>query len=99
MHPARRVTFRHLLMDDTPPCRHPLDVAGGDRATIAHAIAVLHGCRQDVCDGLDSAVWVPREPRQIILGNVIAEVVEEEERVEVGCVAESERAAQVYTRA
>ena len=42
---------------------------------------------------------MPREARQIVLRNVIAEVVEEEERVELGCIAEAERAAQVHARA
>src|SRR6185312_15383744 len=99
MHPARRIAFRHLLMDDASPCRHPLDIARRNGAVVAHAIAVLHGSRQDVRDGLDSTVGVPREPRQIVLGNVIAEVVEKEKWVELGCVAESERAAQVHARA
>jgi hypothetical protein len=42
---------------------------------------------------------MPRKAGQIIFGNIIAEVVEEEERVEVRGVAEAERAAQVYAGA
>src|SRR5690242_14911443 len=98
MHPARRVTFRHFLMDDAAACRHPLDIAGRDSAAVAHAIAVLHGSSEHVRDGLNPAVGVPREPRQIVLGNVITEVIEKEKRVEVGCVAESERASQAHAR-
>src|SRR6267378_2339871 len=99
MHPSQLVAFRHLLMNDASPGGHPLDVAGRDSTVVAHAIAVLHGSRQDVCDGLDSAVRVPRESGQIVLGNVIAEVVEKQKRVEVGCVAETEGTAQVHARA
>src|ERR1700736_76233 len=99
MHPSRLVPFRHLLMDDAASGGHPLDVARGNSAMIAHAIAVFHGSCQDVCYCLDSAMRVPRKTRQIVLGNVIAEVVEKKKRVEVGGVAESERAAQVHTRA
>ena len=76
MHPARRVTLRHFLMDDAAPRRHPLDVASRDSAVVTHAIAMLHGSGEHVRDGLDPPVGVPREPRQIVLGNVIAEVVE-----------------------
>ena len=99
MHPARLVAFRHLLMNDAAPRRHPLHVAGSDRALIAHAVAVLHGSRQDVSDGLDPAVRVPGKPRQVILRNVIAEIVEKQKRVEIGRIAETERAAQVHARA
>ena len=99
MHPARLVALGHLLVDDPAARRHPLDVAGGDGAVVAHAVAVLHGSGEDVGDGLDAAVGMPREARQVILRNVVAEVVEEQERVEVGCVAEAERAAQMHARA
>ena len=85
-------------MDDAAPRRHPLDVAGRDGAAVAHAVAVLHGSGEDVRDGLDPAMRMPREARQVVLGNVIAEIVEEEKRIEVGCVAEAERAAQVHAR-
>ena len=99
MHAARLVALGHLLVDDAAARRHPLDVAGGDGAVVAHAVAVLHGSGEDVGDGLDAAVRVPREARQIVLRNVIAEIVEEQEWVEVGGVAEAERAAQVHARA
>ena len=99
MHPAILVALRHLLVNDAAPGGHPLDVAGADGAAVAHAVAVLHRSRQDVGDRLDSAVRMPREARQVILRNVIAEVVEQEEWVEVGRIAEPERAAQTHARA
>ena len=81
------------------PGGHPLDVAGRDGAVVAHAVAMFDGAGEDVSDGLDAAVRVPREARQIILRDVVAEIVEQEERVEIGGVAEAERAAQMYARA
>ena len=83
-------------MDDPLAGGHPLDVAGGDGAAIAHAVAVLHGSGQDIRDGFDPAVGMPGEPRQIIGGNVVAEVVQQQERIEIGGVAEPECAAQVH---
>src|SRR2546421_11151681 len=99
MHPARKVSFRHLLMDDAAARRHPLNVAGRDGTAVAHAIAVLNSSRQDIRDGFDPAMRVPREPSQIILGNVVAEIVQEKEWIEVGCIAESESAAKMHASA
>ncbi len=99
VHFARCVALGHLLVDNPAPRRHPLHVAGGDGAAIAHAVAVLHGSGEHIGDGLDPAVRVPREARQVVLGNVVAEVVEQQKRVEIGRIAEAERAAQVYARA
>ena len=42
---------------------------------------------------------VPRETRQVIFRNVVAEIVQQEERVEFRGVAEPERAPQVHSRA
>src|ERR1700730_10861314 len=99
MHPARKVSLRHLLMDDAAARRHTLNVAGRDGTAVAHAIAVLNGSRQDIRDGFDPAMRVPREPSQIIVGNVVAEIVQEKEWIEVGCIAESERAAKMHASA
>src|SRR5205807_7779842 len=47
----------------------------------------------------DPAMRMPREPSQIILGNVVAEIVQEKEWIEVGCIAESESAAKMHAGA
>jgi hypothetical protein len=86
-------------MDDAAARRHPLNVAGRDGTAVAHAIAVLNSSRQDIRDGFDPAMRVPREPSQIILGNVVAEIVQEKEWIEVGCIAESESAAKMHASA
>src|SRR6267143_2029767 len=96
VHAAGRVALGHLLVDDAAARGHPLDVAGGDGAAITHAVAVLDGSGEDVSNGLDAPMRVPWEARQIIFGNIVAKIVEKEERVKIRGVAEAERAAQVY---
>src|SRR5579863_2737607 len=63
-------------------------------APVAQAVAMLDGAGEHVGDGLDAAVRMPGEPLEVVLGPVVAEVVEEQERIEVLGVAEAESAAQ-----
>src|SRR5437016_4631022 len=98
MHPPGRVALRHFLMNDPASRRHPLHITAGNSTAISHAIAVLHGSREDVRNGLDPAVRMPRKTRQILLRNVVAKVVQEEKRVEIRSVAETERTPQVHSR-
>jgi hypothetical protein len=60
---------------------------------------VLDIAGEDVGNGLDAAMWVPRETGEVIGGDIVAEIVEEQERVGVGGTAEAERAAEMDTRA
>ena len=98
MHAAGRIALGHLLVNDAAACSHPLHIAGRDRATIPHAVAVLDRSGKHVRDGLDAAVRMPGKARQIILGDVIAEIVEQEKRIEILRVAKAERTAQMHTR-
>jgi hypothetical protein len=41
---------------------------------------------------------VPRETGKIVVRDVIAKIVEKQKRIEVGCIAKAERAAQMNTR-
>ena len=84
-------------MNDPSTCRHPLDVARADGAAVAHAVAVLHGAGKHIGDRLDAAMRVPWETRQVIGGNLVTEIVKEEERIEIGSVAETERTPQAHT--
>ena len=99
VHAAQRIAFGHFLVDDAPARRHPLEVAGADGAAVAHAVAVLDGAGQDVGDGFDAAMRMPREAGEVIVRNVVAEIIEQEEGIEVGGVAEAERAAQMHAGA
>ena len=94
VHAARRVALRHLLMDDAAARRHPLDVAGGEPA-VAHAVAVFDAAGEHVGDGLDAAVRMPGKPGQVVVRDIVAEVVEEQERDRSRTFAEAERAAQM----
>ena len=58
-----------------------MNVSGGDRTAVAHAIAMLHGSREYIRDGFDPAMRVPRKPGQIVCGDIVAEVVEKQERI------------------
>jgi hypothetical protein len=98
MHPAVWIALWHLLVDDSAPRRHPLDVAGPNHTSVPDTVTVLDRPRQDVSDGLDAAVWVPGEAGQVILRPLIAEVIEKKEGIEVGRGAKAKGAAQVYAR-
>ncbi len=90
MHAPCGIALGHLLVNDAAAGGHPLHVAGGDGAAVAHAVAVLDGAGQHVGDGLDAAMRMPGKAGEVILGNVVAEIVEEQEGIEVGGVAEAE---------
>src|ERR1700691_394659 len=96
MHASGRIAFRHLLVDDSASGRHPLYVTRSDRATVPDAVAVFHSSGEHIGDGLDAAMRMPGEACQIIPRNVVAEVVEQEERIELRCISEAERPAQMY---
>ena len=97
MHAPHVVAFWHLLVNDSAARGHPLNVSGSNDAAVAHAVAVRNRSCQHVGDGLDSSIWVPRKARQIILRDIIAEIIQQEERVEVLGISESKGAAQMHT--
>jgi hypothetical protein len=88
VHPTLLIPFRHLLVHDAASGGHPLDVACAEAALVAEAVAVIDGARQDIGDRLDAAMRVPRESGEIVGRVVVAEIVEEQERIEVGRIAE-----------
>src|SRR5581483_6363190 len=96
MHAAARVALRHFLMQDAPAGRHPLYVAGFEIAAIAEAVTVLDGAGEHISNGFDAAVRMPRKAGAIIVRPVVAEIVEQQERVEFGRIAEAERAIELH---
>ena len=60
---------------------------------------MFDGPGEDVRDGFNPAMRMPGKAREIILGNVIAEIVEQEKGIKVGCVSETEGAAEMNARA
>ena len=95
VHPALRVALRHFLVHDAASRRHPLHVARAEAAAVAEAVAVFDVSRQHVGDGFDPPVRMPRKAGEIIVRVLVAEVVEQQERIELRRVAEAERALQL----
>ena len=89
------VALRHLLVKDAAAGGHPLHVAGAEIAAVAQAVAVLDVAGQHIGDGLDAAMRMPGKAGAILVGTVVAEIVEQQERIELGGVAEAEGAAQM----
>src|SRR3974390_394041 len=86
-------------MQDAAAGGHPLHVASAEIAAIAEAVAVLDVAGEHVGDGLDAAMRMPGKAGEILIRAVVAEIVEQQERVEFTGVAEAERAAKVYAGA
>jgi len=82
MHPPLRVPLGHLLVEDSAAGGHPLHVATLQRAAIAEAVAVIDAACKNVSDRLDAAMRMPRKARAIIFRVVVAEVVEQQKRIE-----------------
>ena len=99
VHASDVVALGHFLMQDAASGRHPLHVTGTEGSPVAEAVAVIDGARQHVGDRLDSAVRMPRETGEVILRPVVAEIVEEQERVEFGRLAEAEGTVELDARA
>ncbi len=97
MHAAGVVALGHFLVNDAAAGGHPLDVARGDGSAVADAVGVVDRAGEDVGDGLDAAMRVPGESGEVVFGDVVAEVVEEEEGIELGGVAETEGAAEMHS--
>src|SRR5205814_214330 len=75
---------------------HPLDFARRDGAAVSETVTMLDRSRENVRDRFNPAVRMPRETCEVILRNVVAEVIQQEERVEVGRVAEAEGSTQMH---
>src|SRR6185295_16825147 len=93
------IALRHLLVEDAAARSHPLHVAGAEAAAIAEAVAVRHLTGEDVGDRLDAAMRMPREAGEIVGRVLVAEIVEQQKRIELARVAEAECALQLDTRA
>src|SRR5260370_39720327 len=86
-------------MADSAPGGHPVHVAGSHSALVAETIAVLHRTGEHVGDRFNPAVWVPGESCNVIFRILIAEIIQQQERIEILGFAEAEGALQFYTGA
>src|SRR5258708_31354293 len=86
-------------MDNAAASSHPLNVARRNCAAITEAVAMLDRTGLYVRDRFNAAMRMPRETGEIIFGNIISKIIKQEKGIEIGGVAETERAAKVNTRA
>src|SRR5207249_404981 len=89
----------HLLVEDTAAGRHPLDVAGADRALVTERVSVLHLALPDDRDGFDPAVRMVRKARLVVGRLRRLEMVEEQERVQMVELPRADASTQVDTGA
>ncbi len=99
MHAAVGVALGHLLVQDAAAGRHPLHVAGGHLALVAEAVAVLDRAGKHVGDGLDAAMRMPGKSREVILGILVAKIVQQQKGIELFGLAETEGALQFHAGA
>jgi hypothetical protein len=99
VHAAFRIAFGHFLMNDAAAGGHPLNISGCDSAFISHAVTVLDGSSENIGDGFNSAMWMPRKSGEIVSGNIVAEIVEQEKGIEVGRIVKTECAAKMHSGA
>ena len=98
MHPAVRISFRHLLVHNPASCSHPLHIAGRKCAFVAQTVAMIDRSGKYIRNGFYSTVRMPRETCKIIFRTLVAEIIKKEERIEFGCFSEAECALQLYSR-
>src|SRR5256712_7001670 len=87
-----------FLVQNPTPGGHPLHVAGAELAPVSKTVAVIDASRQDIRDGLDAAVRMPRKSCAIVFRTIVAEVVEQEEWIEFARIPEAEGATQPHAR-
>ena len=92
MHAPALIAFRHLLVKDAAAGGHPLHVSRAEAAAIAQAVAVVHAAGEDVGDGFDPAVRMPREAGEIVVRVLVPKIIEQQERIEFRRIAEAEGA-------
>ncbi len=98
MHSPLRISLRHLLVQNPAPGGHPLHVAGSELAPVPQAVAVIDASRQHIGDRLDAAVGMPGKSGAIVFRAIVAEVVEQEEWIELAGIPEAEGATQLHAR-
>src|SRR5436190_10462181 len=95
MHPPARIAFRHFLVQDAAAGRHPLDVACAEAAAVAQAVAVVDRAGEHIGDSLDAPMRMPGKPGKVVLGVLVAKIIEQQKRIEFRRAAEPERALQL----
>src|SRR5262249_23739227 len=95
MHAPAFIALRHFLMQDAAAGRHPLHIAGAKLAGIAETVAVVDGAGKHIGDGLDAAMGMPWEARAVVIRPIVAEIIEQQKRVEISGIAETKGAMEL----
>ena len=74
-----------------------MHVARAQSPCVAQAIAVMDRARQNIGDGFNAAMWMPRKPATEIFGTFIAEIIEQKEGIKFAWVCKPESAMQMNT--
>src|SRR6185503_13586818 len=82
-------------MDDAAPGRHPLHAAGPEQADVALVVAVPHAASEHVCDRFEAAMRMIRKAADVIRRLVRAELIEQQERIELGKARSSDDAIEL----
>lgn len=90
------VSLWHLLMQNAGASRHPLDIPSPKRADVAEAVAMGDGAFQNIGDGFDPAMRVPGKACLKILGAFVAEIIKQQEGVQLARVVKPECAVQFH---
>src|SRR5207248_2129222 len=98
VHAPDGIALGHLLMNDAAAGGHPLHIAGADDAVISHTVTVVYRPGQDVGDRLNAAMRMPRETGKIIFRDIVAEVIQQEKRIEIVGIPETKCAPQMHAR-
>ena len=98
MHAALLVARGHLLVKNSATGRHPLHIAGGHAALVAQTVSVSHLAGQYVGDSLNSPVGMPGKTGHVIGRIVAAEIVQQQEGIELRGLSKAEGALQPDAR-
>ncbi len=93
MHPPVGIAPGHFLMEDSASRRHPLNITRTQLALVSQTIPVVDLPREDVRDGLDAPMRMPRKTCKVIGRIFIPEIIEQQERIELFRLPEAERSA------
>ena len=86
-------------MQDPTPGSHPLHITGAQFSAITQAVAMLHASGEHIGDGLDAAVRMPGKTGEVIARPVAAEIVKQQEWIDLACFSEADGAPQLHAGA
>ncbi len=70
-------------MDESAAGGHPLHAPRHQHSLVTVIVAVTHAPIEHVCDSLEAAMRVIRETRDVVLAAIRAELIQQEERIQI----------------